>query len=197
MNINESRSSAPSSATLVEEDFRYSPHYYFPPFFVLQPNLTTRASQLVEWSDLIISYCAFYRVYQLTPSHSLFSNSKIDRKLYIEDARTVLQYVVDQGRAEWITPLNKRDKDARKEEAWIWWRSPEDWAQLIGDWIQDTGQRNTVLTLFELLEGDTTTKEEFHGLPTDMAKRTVNVLVKRGKATIFGEGEGLGVKFFL
>lgn len=174
--------------------FRYTLHYPFPPFFVLQPNLGTRAAQLEEWRDLIVSYCAYHHTFRFTPSHPLFHNTTIKKKLQLNEARTVLQYIVDQGRAEWIAPLN--NKDANKEEAWIWWKSPEEWAQCIGDWVQETGQRNTVLTFYELLEGDTTTKREFHGLPIDMARRAIGVLVKRGKATVFGEGEGLGVKFF-
>lgn len=196
MNRVASPSIAATSVTLVEDEFRFSQHYSFPPFFTLQPNLTTRAAQLNEWSDLTLSYCAFHRLFRFTPSHPLFHNSSVNRRLQLNDARTVLQYIVDQGRAEWIAPLNKRDKDASKEEAWIWWKSPEEWAQSIGDWVQETGQRNTVLTFYELLEGETTAKEPFHGLPNDMARKAINVLVKRGKATIFGEGEGLGVKFF-
>ena len=176
--------------------FQYTIHYSLPPFFTLQPNLATRAAQLNEWTTLIISYCAFHRIFRLTPSHTLFYNATINRRLQLKDAKVALQYAVDQGRAEWIKPLNKKDKEANQEEAWIWWQSPEEWAQCIGDWIQATGQRNTVLTFYELLEGDGTTKETFHGLPVDMAKKAIRVLVKRGKATVFGEGEGLGVKFF-
>ena len=176
--------------------FRYTTHYSFPPFFDLQPNLATRASQLNEWSDLILSYCAYNHLFRFTPSHPLFANSLINRRMQLGNAKLVLQYVVDQKRAEWITPLNKKDKESQQEEAWIWWKSPEEWAQHIGDWIQETGQRNTVLTFYELLEGEDTTREQFHGLPIDMAKKAIGVLIKRGKASIFGEGDGLGVKFF-
>ncbi|KAL9092767.1 MAG: hypothetical protein Q9159_000665 [Coniocarpon cinnabarinum] len=176
--------------------FKYTTHYSFPPFFDLQPNLATRASQLKEWSELILSYCAFHRIYRFTPSHPLFHNAAINRRMQLGNAKVVLQYVVDQGRAEWIASLNKRDKDSNMEEAWIWWKSPEEWAQCIGDWVQETGQRNTVLTFYELLEGEATSREEFHNLPVEMARRSIGILVKRGKANIFGEGEGLGVKFF-
>ena len=186
-----------SGATLVEPPrFQYTTHYSFPPFFALQPNLATRAAQLNEWSNLILSYCAFHNIFRFTPSHSLFNNTSIKRRLQLGDAKDVLQHVVDQGRADWTTPANKRDKDAHKEEAWIWWKSPEEWAQCIGDWIQETGQRNTVLTFYELLEGDATINEAFHGMPVDMTKKVIGMLVKRGKANVFGEGEGLGVKFF-
>lgn len=189
---------APGAAPQGEQarGFQYSPRYNYPPFFDLQPNLSTRAAQFLEWSQLILSYCAFHHTFRFTPSHPLFHNTRINRRLQLDHAKTVLQYVVDQGRAEWIAPLNKKDKDGNKEEAWIWWKSPEEWAQCIGDWVQETGQRNTVLTFYELLEGEETMRTEFHGLPVEMAKRAIGVLVKRGKANVFGEGEGLGVKFF-
>lgn len=38
--------------------------------------------------------------------------------------------------------------------------------------------------------------EEFHGLDQELLVKALNVLVKRGKAQIFGQEDSLGVKFF-
>ncbi|KAB8349470.1 hypothetical protein FH972_023497 [Carpinus fangiana] len=185
--------------------FVYPPQYSFPPFYTLQPNLTTRASQLSSWSGLILAYAAHAnpRLYRLTPAHSIFTNTALRRTLAPTDARLVLAHMVEHGRAAWTDPTaaTKARKagagsDGGGGEVWLYWRTPEEWAQQLGSWVEATGQRNTVLTLYELLEGDATSREEFHGLPVEVAKSAVAVLVRRGRAQMLGEGDGVGVKFF-
>ena len=75
-----------------------------------------------------------------------------------------------EGRAEWI------GKGEEKSVCWIWWRNAEEWAGVIATWVsclfcilqidimlivvmqvEETGQKNTVLTLYELTESDATT----------------------------------------
>ena len=200
-------SPSPGIAPLSDDrpGFHYPPHYSFPPFYTLQPNQTTRASQLASWSSLILSYCSFHRAFRITPAHVIFANSSLRRSLAPSDARQVLEYMIERGRLEWIDPVSirKRDKDregpkgGEGDEAWVWWRTPEEWAQDIMQWVEETGQRNRVLTFYELLEGDATANMAFHGLPLEMAKKAIGgVLGRRGKATLMGEGEGMGAKFF-
>lgn len=79
---------------------------------------------------------------------------------------------------------------------WIFWRRPEEWSAVIEEWVERTGQKGTVLTLYEIVEGDGSAKEEFRGMEIELLMRSLAVSVKRGKAQIFG-GEGSeGVKFF-
>lgn len=120
----------------------------------------------------------------------LFNNRKLNKKLYPKDIKEVLEYMVnvDGGqRAEWVT------KD--KASAWIYWRRPEEWALSIANWVDETGQKNSVLTLYELVEGDATENQEFHGMDVEVLRKGLAVLSKQGKAQVFG-GEGEGVKFF-
>lgn len=37
---------------------------------------------------------------------------------------------------------------------WIYWRTPEEWAALVEAWVDETAQKGTVLTLYELTEGE-------------------------------------------
>lgn len=80
--------------------------------------------------------------------------------------------------------------------AWIYWRSPEEWAQLIEGWVDETAQKGSVLTLYELVEGDGTLGTDIHGIDRDMLHRALQLLVKRGRAQIFGQEDSQGVKFF-
>lgn len=63
-------------------------------------------------------------------------------------------------------------------------------------WVEETGQKNVVLTMYEIGEGDGTRGWDFHGMDEVLLGRSVQVLVKRGRAQVFGEADQLGVKFF-
>ncbi|TGJ81740.1 hypothetical protein E0Z10_g7006, partial [Xylaria hypoxylon] len=79
---------------------------------------------------------------------------------------------------------------------WVYWRTPEEWAALVEAWVDETAQKGTVLTLYELSQGEDTSGTEFHGLDLDLLQKALQVLVKRNKAQIFGQEDQLGIKFF-
>ncbi|KAF1989273.1 ESCRT-II complex, vps25 subunit [Aulographum hederae CBS 113979] len=167
-----------------------TPHYTFPPFFTLQPNLTTRASQLSSWSTLIQSYARSSHLFSLSLLDALdsplFHNKALGRRLSARDARVVVDWMASSeggGRAEW------------KNRFYIFYRRPEEWAEVVEAWVERTGQKGTVLTLYELTESDAVSGEEFCGMPGELLGRCLGVLVKRGRAQVFGEGGGEGVKF--
>jgi ESCRT-II complex subunit VPS25 len=62
-------------------------------------------------------------------------------------------------RAEWIESASAGGNTAPKSVAWIWWRRPEEWADVLVDWIDATGQKGVVLTVFELLQGEATVSQ--------------------------------------
>ncbi|KAL4953903.1 ESCRT-II complex, vps25 subunit [Aspergillus filifer] len=152
--------------------FRFPTLYAYPPFFSLQPNTTIRHSQLQHWSSLIQSWCRHHRIFKLSLVDAIdappFRNSELKKQLALADARTVLDWMSrgdeEAGagtgagagglggggrRAEWVDGL-------AKTVVWIWWRRPEEWAALLAEWVENTGQKNVVLTLYELLEGEAT-----------------------------------------
>ena len=84
---------------------------------------------------------------------------------------------------------------------WYWWQ------------VDETAQKNTVLTLYELTESEATLSQgmlivletrkitdrvdlEFHGMDPELLQKALSVLVKRGKAQVFGQEDQQGVKFF-
>ena len=98
------------------------------------------------------------------------------------------------SRCEWL----KKDGnwEATVKEAWIWWQYPGDWADAILAWVEGSGQKGVVFTIWELREGESTLGQDFHNIDPELLQRVLGILVKRGKAQIFG-GEGeQGVKFF-
>src|ERR1700712_1978978 len=150
--------------------FQFPPHYSFPPFFTLQPNPLTLSSQLTSWSSLILSYCRHNRIFTLSPVETfntpLFSNTSINRKLSIPDILTILTFMSTKegnSRIEWIGKAPSKNNPEGAGKCWVFWRRPEEWADLILGWVEETGQRNVVLTMYEIGEGDGTRGWDFHG----------------------------------
>lgn len=101
-------------------------------------------------------------------------------------------------RAEWISEAggSAAAVSSRENAAFIYWRRPEEWAEMISGWVEETGQKNTVLTVYELLHGLATEGQAFHDMDAEVMQKSLSSLVKRGKAQVFGDQDHQGVKFF-
>lgn len=150
--------------TATPPPFPFPPTYNFPPFFTPQPNITTRHAQLEKWSSLIQAWCRHHRQFRLSLIDAvdtpLFHNSVLRKRLDLREARAVVDWMAkgeeEAGggrRAEWIE-AGAGGSQAPKTVAWIWWRRPEEWADVIADWVEGTGQRGAVLTVYELVQGE-------------------------------------------
>ncbi|EGO54588.1 hypothetical protein NEUTE1DRAFT_148884 [Neurospora tetrasperma FGSC 2508] len=206
-----------TAGTLLPNDtFPFPREFFFPPFFTRQTNLTTHHAQLTKWSSLLLAYCRHHRLFRLSlnPDAIPFHNPRINRRLAPGDIRGVVGFLRKDGRAEYVLPLGQAKKDGTMTttargggggggeageggEAFIYWRTPEEWGSLIEAWVEETGQRGSVLTVYELREGEGTRGTEIWGMDGDVLVKALGTVVKRGKAQIFQSGEdSLGVKFF-
>ncbi|RYP14530.1 hypothetical protein DL765_006306 [Monosporascus sp. GIB2] len=192
--------------------FEFPREYHFPPFFTRQPNATTRHSQLEKWSALVLSYARHRRLYRISlPSaaggsssspadtEELFHNRRLGRRLGAADAREVLEHMRREGRAEPVAHGHGHGADAGDADGglwWVYWKTPDEWAAEVEAWVEDTAQRGVVFTLYELTEGEDTRGASFHGLDPELLQKALQVLVKRGKAQIFGQEDQRGIKFF-
>lgn len=113
---------------------------------------------------------------------ALFFNRRLNRRLSHADIREVIDFLRRDGRAEYVLPSSGSgsgnaasslslplgvgggggvgggagvDGDGG-DMAWIFWRTPEEWGSLVEGWVESTGQRGSVLTVYELVEGDGT-----------------------------------------
>ncbi|KHO01753.1 vacuolar protein-sorting-associated protein [Metarhizium album ARSEF 1941] len=191
---------APSQSQLPSQtpnpSFRFPREYHFPAFFTPQPNLTTHHAQLTKWSSLILSYTKHHRLFKLSLSSAsesdLFTNRRISRRLALADIRQVIDFMRKDGRAEYAGSDKTKDGDF----VYVYWKKPDEWAALLEAYVQDTAQKGSVLTLYELTDGEGTRGTELHGMDNEVLLKALNILVKRGKAQIFGSEDSLGVKFF-
>ncbi|KFH46338.1 Vacuolar protein-sorting-associated protein-like protein [Hapsidospora chrysogenum ATCC 11550] len=190
-----------SSTATPTEPFRFPREYYFPAFFTRQTNLTTHHAQLTKWSALVLAYARHHRIFRLSLSSAadsdLFYNRKLDRRLAPADIRELLDFMRKDGRAEDVSSSGGGGGGAGGGDVvFIHWRKPVEWARLIESYVEDTGQKGGVLTLYELAEGEGTRSTEIHGIDNEVLLKALNILVKRGKAQIFGQDDSQGVKFF-
>ncbi|KAI0199836.1 ESCRT-II complex, vps25 subunit [Astrocystis sublimbata] len=194
----------PLNAPTTSSGFVYPREWSFPPFFTRQPNANTRHAQDAKWASLVLAYCSFHRVYKLGLSSpaadELFHNKRLNKRLSHADAREVFNSMRRDGRVEFIGGGDgSRDEEGEGgggDVVWVYWRTPEEWAALIEAWVDETAQKGTVLTLYELSQGEDTVGTEFHGLDPELLQKALQMLVKRNKAQIFGQEDQLGVKFF-
>ncbi|VDM03929.1 unnamed protein product [Schistocephalus solidus] len=174
------------------EPFAWPWQYDFPPFFTLQPNAETRRKQMDTWCQLVLAYCQNKKqtsidITSITdPKCELFHNAKIGRKANPLMVTAILDELHNRGNLEW---LDKTHKTAN-----IIWRKPSGWAKELENWVKATGRNNTVCTIYEIIDGEETEGETFHGIDRDVIMEALRYMEKHGKAEIMGDAEG--VKFF-
>lgn len=142
-------SSSPSPSS-----FSFPREYYFPAFYTRQPNLTTLHAQLTKWAALILAYTRYHRLFKLQLSAAaesdLFYNRALDRRLSLADMREVFDFMRKEGRAEYVGGGSAGDV------VFVYWRKPEEWAGVVESFVEETGQKGSVLTVYELVEGEGT-----------------------------------------
>jgi len=84
----------------------------------------------------------------------LFYNRRLNRRLSLADAREVIDFLRRSGRAEYVG--DDTGGGGGGDVVWIYWRTPEEWAALVEGWVEETAQKGSVLTLYELTEGNGT-----------------------------------------
>ncbi|XP_039553182.1 vacuolar protein-sorting-associated protein 25 isoform X1 [Passer montanus] len=158
----------------------------------LQPNGETRQKQLSAWCALALAYSQEHRLPAMTVREAqdipLFANHRLQRKLPLESIQVVLEELRKNGNLEWL--------DKNKTSFLIMWKRPEEWGKLIYQWVSKNGLTNSVFTLYELVSGDDTENEEFHGLDEATLLRALQALQQEHKAEIITLDDGRGVKFF-
>ncbi|EKJ70866.1 hypothetical protein FPSE_09018 [Fusarium pseudograminearum CS3096] len=145
---------ATTTTSASADSFKFPREYHFPAFFTRQTNLTTLHAQHNKWADLILAYARHNRIFRLSLSEAadsdLFVNRKLDRRLQFDDIRDVVSFMHTDGRVEYVGGGTSGDV------VFLYWRKPEEWAELVENYVEESGQKGSVLTVYELVEGDGT-----------------------------------------
>lgn len=173
-------------------DYDLPDFYQFPPFFTIQPVLSTREKQLGQWRELILQYHTDLKIKILVLHECpLWKNAKIGRELNREGIQVVMNDFVKSGHGEWEDPqVLTRCR--------IMWRKPEQLASDIYDWAVANGYINSVCTVYELHSGEDVNGMSFQGADEELLRRALGILEDQGKCTMF-QGDTSsedGIKFF-
>lgn len=97
----------------------------------------------------------------------------------------ILEKLQQTGHAQ---PLDKK-----RQEWHVYWHTLDEYGYMISDWVQETGQTNTVCTLFEILS---TEGKDFHNIDEAVLLRVLRTLEEKGKCEVIEMDGSYGVKFF-
>uniref|UniRef100_A0A034WK59 Vacuolar protein-sorting-associated protein 25 n=2 Tax=Endopterygota TaxID=33392 RepID=A0A034WK59_BACDO len=172
-------------------EFEWPWEYTFPPFFTLQPHEETRNQQIKVWSDLFLRYLKYLNKFQVNINENafpLFNNDAIKRRLSPETITVILEQLQRTGHA---APLDKR-----RIEWQVYSYTLEEYANMVYDWIQQTGQLNTICTLYEIASGENSEGTEFHGVDEAVLLNAFRTLENKGKCEVVQLDDSFGIKFF-
>ncbi|KAI0940741.1 hypothetical protein AcW1_006539 [Taiwanofungus camphoratus] len=74
----------------------------------------------------------------------------------------------------------------------LYWRLPEEWAEALHEWAVSTGQLNTILTFYEIIEPPV--PSPLSGIPITLLRKAVSILTKANRAQIIAVADGEGVR---
>ncbi|KAG5175912.1 ESCRT-II complex subunit-domain-containing protein [Tribonema minus] len=174
-----------------EADFQVPEFYSFPPFFTLQPVLATREKQLKLWCDMVLAYHKARKAYAFAwRDWPLWENRAINRRLDEAGAQAVVAELVRTGHAEW--------QDSGKTSLSLFWDTPADTAARLYEWARSTGLVGSVVTVYELHQGEDTRETQFHGMEEGVLRKAIAVLEADGRAVLFQGATSTedGFKFF-
>ncbi|ENN72785.1 hypothetical protein HUJ04_013369 [Dendroctonus ponderosae] len=175
-----------------ETEIAWPWQYNFPPFFTLQPNPETRAKQVQAWKALILDYCKQSKLYLIDAREAdngpLFNNASINRKL---DGAVIVSILSEMQKSGHAAPVDKA-----KHRWEVYWHTLDEWSSMIYAHVYSKGLQGTVLTLFELSQGDDVKDEEFYGMQQDVLVKALQVLERDRKCELILSDEDQGVKFF-
>ncbi|KZT07335.1 ESCRT-II complex vps25 subunit [Laetiporus sulphureus 93-53] len=165
-----------------------------PPFFTQQPNVATQAILTEQWSRLILSYARHRQLFYIRVEDAetagndwdeILRNERINRRITPSHLSLILADMVTKNRAVYEPAKQTRT-------VLLHWRQPEEWAEVLHDWASSTGQLNTILTFYEIIEPPV--PSPLLGIPTTLLRKAVNTLTKTNRAQIIAVSDGEGVR---
>ncbi|KAI0057415.1 ESCRT-II complex vps25 subunit [Artomyces pyxidatus] len=167
-----------------------------PPFFTQQPNESTQAIVLEQWTRLILTYARHRRLFFLRVEDAekaggqwdeILRNERINRRLMPAHLETILRAMVRKNVAAYEPADQTR-------AVLLYWRLPEEWAAVLHEWATNTGQLNSILTFYEI--SDPPVESALSGIPDSMLRAAIAILAKSGRAQVISIADGEGVRFF-
>ncbi|PCH44517.1 ESCRT-II complex vps25 subunit, partial [Wolfiporia cocos MD-104 SS10] len=165
-----------------------------PPFFTQQPNPATQAVITGHWTKLILSYARHRGLFYLrledaenpsNPWDEVLRNERIHRRLRTSHLSYLLADMVSRNMAIYDPPKQTHC-------VLLYWRLPGEWAEVLHEWASSTGQLNTILTFYEIIEPPV--PSPLSGMPLTLLRKAISILAKTNRAQIITVSDGEGVR---
>ncbi|PPQ66468.1 hypothetical protein CVT24_007042 [Panaeolus cyanescens] len=154
-----------------------------PPFFTEQPHPNTRSIATEQWIRLILSYARHKKLFVLKVEDADDADSDWAEILRNERINPTM---VGKGQAAYEPPKQTRS-------CLVHWRLPEEWAEVLYDWVISTGQLNVILTFLDITEPEI--ESALSGIPIPLLRKAIAILGKTGRSQMIVIGDGEGVRF--
>ncbi|KAF7969234.1 hypothetical protein HWV62_27870 [Athelia sp. TMB] len=114
-------------------------------------------------------------------------NQRINRRILPSHLSYIFSDMVSKGLAAYEPPKQTRS-------ILVYWRLPEEWAEVLHGWVSSTAQLNTIMTFYEIT--DPPIESPLTDLPLPLLRQAITILGKTGRAQMIGvaDGEGVSVK---
>ncbi|KAF5386940.1 hypothetical protein D9615_001718 [Tricholomella constricta] len=182
---------------------RYNSYTRFrPTFYTLgaaifhQPNPGTQAIAIKQWTHLLLAYARHRRLFILRIEDSettgnewdeVLRNERVNRKLLPPYLSHILSFMV-------TTDVAAYEPSKQTRSVLLYWRSPDEWAEILHSWATTTGQLNTILTFYDIT--DPPIESELTGIPISLLRKAITILSKTNRAQMIGVADGEGVRIF-
>ncbi|KAJ7621653.1 ESCRT-II complex vps25 subunit [Mycena polygramma] len=167
-----------------------------PPFFTQQPHPGTNATVTEQWITLILTYARHRKLFVLRVEDTertdsdwveVLRNERINRKLLPSFMSSIIATMVSKNLATYDPPGQTRS-------VLLYWRLPEEWAEVLHGWAISTGQLNTILTFYEIT--DPPVPSPLSDIPIALLRKAIAVLAKTGRSQSIAVADGEGVRLF-
>ncbi len=149
------------------------PKWIKAPWMYIRPNKGDQIESWLEsWSAIVLDYSRIFVIHiininEIRSVHP-FHNKKIGKRLTIDQVRDIIDHLVTHNIAKWL------DED-NKTRARIYWKSDEEWADQLLDFMIETGRVVEIHSLYDL----TQLEENWSNLPADDLIIVCEMLVER------------------
>ncbi|KAF9050295.1 ESCRT-II complex subunit-domain-containing protein, partial [Panaeolus papilionaceus] len=166
-----------------------------PPFFTEQPHPNTRSIATEQWIRLILSYARHKKLFVLKVEDAdaadsdwaeILRNERINRAILASHLSNILAAMVSKGQAAYEPPKQTRS-------CMVHWRLPEEWAEVLYDWVISAGQLNVILTFLDIT--DPPIESPLTNIPVPLLRKAITILGKTGRSQMIVIGDGEGVRF--
>ena len=142
--------------------------------YSLPQNHAMLDSWVDKWSSIVLNYCLIFAKHIIAvvdlKNEYPFKNLRINRQLTINQLVKIIDYLEMSKMAKWL--------DKEKQRAQIFFKTIEEFAEMIYQYLYDTGKIIDVISIDDFKNFG----EKWSTLPEDDLRKALSILQEKGKA---------------